>query len=76
MNLIEKLTKARENQAIIEFFRHLRATTNELALNNSLVTEDDLVIHSLNGTGNDFKEITAVSEPGIPSFKLKIYMTK
>ena len=60
MNLIEKLTKARENQTIIEFSRHLRATTNELALNNSLVTEDDLVIHALNGIGNDFKATAAV----------------
>ena len=60
MNLREKLTKPQGNQTVTEFFQELRATSAELALINSHVTEDDLIIHKLNGIGNDFKEIVAV----------------
>ena len=59
MNLKEKLTKPKGTRTISEFLQSLRSTADELALINSLVNEDDLVIHALNGIGSEFKEISA-----------------
>lgn len=57
MHLCEKLTKLRENTPVTEYLEGLRCVTDELALILSILTEEELVIHALNGIGNDFREI-------------------
>ena len=60
MDLKKILTKSWESQTVTEFCQQLRATADELAMINSLVTKDNLVIHALNGIGSDFKEVATV----------------
>ncbi|XP_017980997.1 PREDICTED: uncharacterized protein LOC18592568 [Theobroma cacao] len=57
MTLREKLTKPKGSKKVSEYFQNLRSVADELELVNSPVSEDDLVIHVLNGIGSDFKEI-------------------
>ncbi|CAL8165948.1 unnamed protein product [Prunus armeniaca] len=58
MSLKERLTLAcRDSKPMMEFLQSIKALANELALIDSLIFDDDLVIHILNGLGSDFKEI-------------------
>ncbi|EOY10287.1 Uncharacterized protein TCM_025658 [Theobroma cacao] len=57
MTLREKLTKPKGTKTVSEYFQNLRSVIDELALVNSPVSEDDLVIHALNEIRSDFKQI-------------------
>ncbi|CAL2268722.1 unnamed protein product [Prunus armeniaca] len=58
MSLKERLTLARrDSKPMMEFLQSIKALANELALIDSPISDDDLVIHILNGLGSDFKEI-------------------
>ncbi|OMO78714.1 hypothetical protein COLO4_24683, partial [Corchorus olitorius] len=59
MQLREKLLQPKGSRSVQEYFQQIRHTTDELALVNSPVHEDELVIHILNGIGIEFREITA-----------------
>lgn len=57
MYLREKMTKLRENCSIPEYLQGLRYVADELAIFNSLVIEEELVIHVLNGVDAEYREI-------------------
>lgn len=57
MSLKEKLTVPRGNRSVNEYFQTHRCVADDLALINSPITKDDLVIHALQGIGTEFKEI-------------------
>ncbi|CAL9001359.1 unnamed protein product [Prunus brigantina] len=60
MSLKERLTLARcDSKPMMEFLQSVKALADELALIDSPISDDDLVIHILNGLGSDFKEIAA-----------------
>lgn len=44
---------------VTKYLQGLRCVADELVLVNSLVIEEDLVIHALNGVGSEFKELCA-----------------
>ncbi|OMO97226.1 Reverse transcriptase, RNA-dependent DNA polymerase [Corchorus capsularis] len=57
MSLREKLTAFKGSRT--EFFQNLRSTADELALIDTVIAEDELVIYALNGAGPEFKELAA-----------------
>ncbi|CAL8993827.1 unnamed protein product, partial [Prunus brigantina] len=60
MSLKERLTLARrDSKSVMKFLQSIKALADELALIDSPIFDDDLVIHILNGLGSDFKEIAA-----------------
>jgi len=59
MALKEKLTTPRGTKSISENFQTLQRTADELALINTNICEDELVIHALNGAGLEYKELAA-----------------
>ncbi|KAI5312491.1 hypothetical protein L3X38_041664 [Prunus dulcis] len=60
MSLKERLTFAHcDSKPVMEFLQSIKALVDELALVDSPISDDDLVIHILNGLGSDFKEIAA-----------------
>lgn len=59
MSLKDKLTKPRGGKIVTEYFQSLKVISHELALINSLVLDDDLVIKALNGIGSEYKELAA-----------------
>ncbi|EOY31594.1 Uncharacterized protein TCM_038564 [Theobroma cacao] len=60
MNLREKLKKSKGTKIVAKYFQNLISIANELALVNSLVSGDELVIHALNGIGFDFRKLQVV----------------
>ncbi|OMO87953.1 hypothetical protein CCACVL1_08645 [Corchorus capsularis] len=59
MALRDKLTIPRGNKSISEYFQLLRGISDELALINTIIPEDELVILALNGAGPEYKELAA-----------------
>lgn len=57
MSLDEKLKVPYGNRFMNEYFQTLRCVADDFALINSPITEDDLLIHALQGIGLEFKEI-------------------
>lgn len=54
-----KTTKV--SRSIIEYMQTIKTIINDLALISYPLNEDKLIIHVLNGLGNDFKEINATN---------------
>lgn len=62
MKLKEAITLNQHGtQSISEFLQSIKATTEELALNDTPLTKDDLTLHVLNGLGVDYKDIVALT---------------
>ncbi|OMP03555.1 hypothetical protein CCACVL1_02371 [Corchorus capsularis] len=59
MQLREKLIQPRGSRTVQEYFQLIRHTADELALINSPIHDDELVIHVLNGIGAEYREISA-----------------
>ncbi|CAB4278358.1 unnamed protein product [Prunus armeniaca] len=60
MHLKEHLTLlSRGTKPVYEYLQLLKSTTDELALIDVPITEDDLTIYALNDLRIDFKEISA-----------------
>lgn len=58
MHLKEKLTLfRRESRSVSEYLQGLKSISDELCLIDHPISEDDLIIHVLNGLGSEFKEI-------------------
>ncbi|OMO94368.1 hypothetical protein COLO4_16378 [Corchorus olitorius] len=57
MSLKDKLAQPRVSKSVSEYFQSIRTMSDDLALINSPVSEDDLVIYALNGIGQEYKEI-------------------
>lgn len=47
------------NKSIFEYLNSIKSITFELAFVDMPVSDDDMVIHVLNGIGSEFKEIAA-----------------
>ena len=52
-----KTTKG--SQSIAEYMQTIKIITDDLALMGYPLSEDEIILHVLNGLGNDFKEISA-----------------
>ena len=60
MHLKERLSRfTKGSQSISEYLNGIKALSDELAIINSPVDDVDLVIHTLNGLGSDYREVTA-----------------
>ncbi|EOX93853.1 Uncharacterized protein TCM_002831 [Theobroma cacao] len=59
MNLSENVTKTKRTRSTSKYFQNLRSVANELALVNSPMSEEELVILAFYGIGIDFKKIIA-----------------
>ncbi|XP_017982392.1 PREDICTED: uncharacterized protein LOC108663295 [Theobroma cacao] len=59
MTLKDKLRVPRDNKSVVEYMQNPQTMANELALIGSLVSNDDLVLHVLNGVGPEYCEISA-----------------
>ncbi|KAK9266854.1 hypothetical protein L1049_027113 [Liquidambar formosana] len=59
MSLKERLTKSRDSTPVAEYLQTIKTISDELALIDAPITDNDLVIHILNGIGTEFKEIAA-----------------
>ncbi|OMO84630.1 Reverse transcriptase, RNA-dependent DNA polymerase [Corchorus capsularis] len=59
MSLQNKLCQPRGGKSVSEYLQFLRIVADDLALINSPVSEDDLVIFALNGVGSEYKELAA-----------------
>ncbi|WJZ98094.1 hypothetical protein VitviT2T_016647 [Vitis vinifera] len=56
-NILMKTTKG--SQSIVEYTQTIKIITDDLALMGYPLSEDEIILHVLNGLGNDFKEISA-----------------
>ena len=56
-NILMKTTKG--SQSIAEYMQTIKIITDDLALMGYPLSEDEIILHVLNGLGNDFKEISA-----------------
>ena len=52
-----KTTKG--SQSIVEYMQTIKIIIDDLALMGNPLSEDEIILHVLNGLGNDFKEISA-----------------
>lgn len=61
LGLRDKLMKIvkEPTQSIAEFLQAIKRIADDLALIGHCLNDDELVIHALNGLGNDYKEICA-----------------
>lgn len=60
MQLKEAMTlNQRGNRSIFEYLQSIKATTDELALIDMPLFNDDLTLHVLNGLGLDYHDIVA-----------------
>lgn len=60
MQLKERLTRYNKgSKSVTEYLHGIKALSDELAVINSPLDDIDLVIHSLNGLGPEYKEISA-----------------
>ncbi|KAL7238349.1 hypothetical protein ACSBR2_004448 [Camellia fascicularis] len=59
MILKKRLTRPRDSKPISKYLQTLKAISDELALIDAPLPDDDLVIHILNGVGVEFKDLTA-----------------
>ena len=57
-NILMKTTKG--SQSIDEYMQTVKIITDDLALMGYPLSEDEIILHVLNGLGNDFKEISVV----------------
>lgn len=48
-----------DNQSIFEYFQAIKCIIDDLALINSLISGDDVIIYALNGLRIDYKVIVA-----------------
>ena len=55
-NILMKTTKG--SQSIIEYTQTIKIIIDDLALMGYPLSEDEIILHVLNGLGNDFKEIS------------------
>ncbi|XP_017982381.1 PREDICTED: uncharacterized protein LOC108663289 [Theobroma cacao] len=60
MTLKDKLHVPSDNKSIVEYVQNLKTIDDELALIGSSVSNDDLVLHILNGVGFEYREIFSV----------------
>ncbi|XP_050152403.1 uncharacterized protein LOC126627023 [Malus sylvestris] len=61
LNLKEHLTLTRRNtQLVLVFLQAIKAIINELAIIDSPLSDNDVVLHVINGVGPAFKEIVVV----------------
>lgn len=59
MSVKERLTLTkRDARSVAEYLQIMKGIVDELALINTSIDEDDLVLHILNGLGPEFKEIS------------------
>ncbi|KAH7848995.1 hypothetical protein Vadar_011483 [Vaccinium darrowii] len=58
MSLKDRLAKPRGSQSVTAYLQTLKATSDELALIDAPIHEDDLALHILKGLGSEFKEIS------------------
>ncbi|RVW38086.1 hypothetical protein CK203_095097 [Vitis vinifera] len=56
-NILMKTTKG--SQSIAKYMQTIKIITDDLALMGYPLSEDEIILHVLNGLGNDFKEISA-----------------
>jgi len=60
MHLKERLTRSSKgSKSVSEYLQSIKIISDELAIINKLVDDDDLVIHALNCFGSEFKEVSA-----------------
>jgi len=60
MHLKERLTRFKKGSlSIAEYLNGIKSVSDELAVINSTVDDVDLVIHTLNGLGSEYKEVSA-----------------
>lgn len=60
MHLKERLTRFKMgSKSISEYLQGIKALSDELAIINSPLDDVDLVIHTLNGLGTEYREVTA-----------------
>jgi hypothetical protein len=59
MSLKECLVRPRDSCSLNEYLCSIKTIADELALIDTLVSDDDITIAILNGVGHDFKELTA-----------------
>jgi hypothetical protein len=60
MQLKERLSRfSKGTQSITQYLQGIKALSDELAVINSRLDDIDLVIHTLNGLGSEYKEISA-----------------
>ena len=60
MHLKERLTRSSKgSKSVSEYLQGIKMISDELAIINKPIDDDDLVIHALNGLGSEFKEVSA-----------------
>jgi hypothetical protein len=60
MQLKEEITLIKKgNRSILEYLHVVKALTDEIALIDHPISDDDLTLYILNGLGSDFREIAA-----------------
>ena len=59
MNLRDKLNRPKGTISITKYFQSLHSIADELALIDSPVSDDDLVIHALHGIDSEFEKIVS-----------------
>lgn len=60
MHLKERLSRfTKGSKPMSEYLHGIKALFDELAIINSPLNDDDIVIHTLNGLGTEYREITA-----------------
>ncbi|CAJ2633340.1 unnamed protein product [Trifolium pratense] len=60
MHLKERLTRTSKGaKSVSKYLQGIKAISDELAIINKPIDDDDLVIHALNGLGSEFKEVAA-----------------
>ena len=52
------------SQSILEYLRCIKSLADELAVINCSIDDVDLVIHTLNGLGSEFKEVSVATHTG------------
>ena len=53
------INTTKDSKSIAEYMQTIKTIADDLALIGYPLSEDELIIHTLNGLGNDFKEINA-----------------
>lgn len=71
MNLREKLASPKGSKYVSEYFQLLRSTSDDLALINSPVTEEEVVINALNGIGSEFQGLASRIRARETKFRLR-----
>ena len=60
MHLKERLSRTTKgSKSVSEYLQGIKSISDELAVINKPVDDDDLVIHALNGLGSEYKEVSA-----------------